>query len=372
MIFTWGKKTIPIDALRRDISDQLAGTGIILETLSQTRSTVTLILTAPEYTPEKLQQIQNDLRHIIMTKYRAGSAKIVITSEKRVETPTTQALPSDQPPPPPAPLGEHIKSIIAVASGKGGVGKSTVAVNLAVALAQSGLSVGVLDADIYGPSIPTMMGIAGQRPKRDDHNKIIPVTAHGVTCMSMGLFTDPAAGAVVWRGPMIQSAIIQMIRDVDWAGPAGVLDVLVIDMPPGTGDAHMAVAQKLNLAGAIIVSTPQDVALIDAEKAVQAFQKLGVPILGLVENMSIFCCPHCGHDTAIFGANGARDAATRWEIPFLGALPIDMGVRTAGDTGTPIVGQPGEQKTSVIYRKIITLIQTKLFSETTKKDKIKP
>ncbi len=359
MIFTWGKKTIPIDALRQDITDQLAGTGIILETLNQKGAAITLILTAPDYTPEKLQQIQNDLRHIVMAKYRADSAKIVVTSEKRIEARTTQPRASDQPPTPPAPLGEHIKSIIAVASGKGGVGKSTVAVNLAVALAHSGLSVGVLDADIYGPSIPTMMGITGQRPDRDENNKIIPITAHGVKCMSMGLFTDPAAGAVVWRGPMIQSAIIQMIRDVDWTGPSSALDVLVIDMPPGTGDAHMAVAQKLKITGAIIVSTPQDVALIDAEKAVQAFQKLGVPILGLVENMSIFCCPSCGHNTPIFGANGARDAAARWGIPFLGALPIDISVRTAGDTGTPIVGQPNAQKISAIYTDIADKIKGK-------------
>ncbi len=351
MILGWIKKSVDVDVLRDEIIRRLGGTGILLETLTYRERNVIAVLFVPVSAQSQAEEICRDIEQGISQIPGVRSCRVILTSEKTASSPLESAVPLEQANLSPV-LAAGVRKIIAVASGKGGVGKSTVAVNLAATLAQSGLSVGVLDADIYGPSVPTMMGVAGVRPDRDAAGKIMPIMAHGMKCMSIGFLTDPNAGAVVWRGPMVQSAIIQMLRDVDWAGPSGILDVLVIDLPPGTGDASMAVAQKLKLTGAVIVSTPQDVALIDAEKALQAFQKLNVPILGLIENMSIFCCPNCGQETAIFGANGARDAAARWKIPFLGALPLDAGIRTAGDTGTPIVLQAGAKKISAIYKDI--------------------
>jgi ATP-binding protein involved in chromosome partitioning len=215
-----------------------------------------------------------------------------------------------------------------------------------VALAQSGLKTGLLDADIYGPSVPMMMGLRGVRAETGPDKKITPLMAHGVKCMSMGMLVDTDA-PMIWRGPMVQSAIVQMLRDVDWAGETG-LDVLVVDMPPGTGDAQLTLAQKVKLSGAIIVTTPQDVAMLDARKCLEMFQKTGVKILGVVENMSVFCCPNCGHESAIFGAGAARDLAARMDVPFLGALPIEVAVRERGDAGTP---EPGKE-----YQGIVTQI----------------
>ena len=221
-----------------------------------------------------------------------------------------------------------IRAIVAVASGKGGVGKSTVAVNLAVALARRGLAVGLLDADIYGPSVPTLLGLT-ERGKLDG-KRLVPAAAHGIRALSMGMMTDPAK-AIIWRGPMAASAMTQMIEQGDW----GVLDVLVIDLPPGTGDIQLTMAQKIKPTGAVIVSTPQDLALIDARRAIAMFGEVGVPVLGLVENMSTFVCPACGVATDIFGHGGARDAAAAAGIAFLGSLPLDLRVRLASDAGVP-------------------------------------
>jgi len=221
---------------------------------------------------------------------------------------------------------------IAVASGKGGVGKSTVAVNLAVGMAKKGARVGLLDADIYGPSIPLMMGV-DERPEIDPTGRsILPFDRWGVRFMSLGFLVDKDA-AVIWRGPMVMKAIEQLLRDVRW----GDLDVLVVDMPPGTGDAQLTLSQKVRLSGAVIVTTPQDVALADAIKGVAMFRKVGVPILGIVENMSFFHCPHCGNRSDVFGHGGGEREATRLQAPFLGEIPLNAAIREGGDAGRPVV-----------------------------------
>lgn len=223
-----------------------------------------------------------------------------------------------------------VDRIIAVASGKGGVGKSTVSSNLAVALARQGRRVGLLDADIYGPSQPRMMGV-NRRPASPDGKIIEPLQAHGVTMMSIGLMLKEDE-AVIWRGPMIMGALQQLLGQVAW----GKLDILIIDLPPGTGDIQLSLAQRTQLTGALVVSTPQDVALLDARKALDMFAKLKVPVLGLIENMSTFCCPNCGHETQIFGHGGVKAEAAKLGLPFLGELPLALSVREAGDAGTPI------------------------------------
>jgi len=228
-----------------------------------------------------------------------------------------------------------VKSILAIGSGKGGVGKSTVSSNLAVALARAGRKVGLLDADIYGPSQPRMMGV-NKRPASPDGKIIEPLHAHGVTMMSIGLMLDPDK-AVIWRGPMLMGALQQMISQVRW----GELDVLIVDLPPGTGDVQLTLCQKAEPTGAIVVSTPQDVALLDARKAMDMFNTLKTPILGLIENMSTFHCPNCGHEAHIFGHGGVAAEAEKLNLPFLGALPIDLETRLAGDAGTPIAAGDG-------------------------------
>jgi len=231
-----------------------------------------------------------------------------------------------------AELLPDVTHTIAVASGKGGVGKSTVAVNLAVGLAQRGAKVGLLDADIYGPSIPLMMGV-DERPSLDpDGRSILPFDRWGVRFMSLG-FLVPKDDALIWRGPMVMKAIEQLLRDVAW----GELDVLVVDMPPGTGDAQLTLSQKVRLSGAVIVTTPQDVALADAIKGVAMFRKVGVPVLGIVENMSFFSCPHCGNRTDVFGHGGGRREALRLQAPFLGEIPLDAAIREGGDAGRPLL-----------------------------------
>lgn len=223
-----------------------------------------------------------------------------------------------------------VDRIIAVGSGKGGVGKSTVSSNLAVALAKEGRRVGLLDADIYGPSQPRMMGV-NKRPASPDGKTIIPLQAHGVTLMSIGFMVDPAK-AVVWRGPMLMGALQQMLGQVQW----GELDVLIIDLPPGTGDVQLTLCQKTQVTGAIVVSTPQDVALMDARKALDMFKTLNTPVLGMIENMSTYVCPNCGHEEHLFGHGGVAAEAQAMGLPFLGEIPLSLDVRVAGDSGTPI------------------------------------
>lgn len=247
-----------------------------------------------------------------------------------------------------------IKHIVAVASGKGGVGKSTVATNLALALSASGRSVGILDADIYGPSQPRMMGISG-KPESPDGQRLEAMENYGVKVMSMG-FLVPEETPMIWRGPMVMSALQQLMRDVNW----GELDVMIVDMPPGTGDAQLSMAQDVPLAGAVIVSTPQDIALLDARKGLNMFRKVEVPVLGIVENMSYFACPHCGERTDIFSHGGAHDEADRLGVDFLGEIPLDIAIRETSDGGHPIVVSDPENPHSKAFRAIADKVWNKL------------
>jgi ATP-binding protein involved in chromosome partitioning len=252
-----------------------------------------------------------------------------------------------------------IKHMIAVASGKGGVGKSTTAVNLALGLQAIGLKAGILDADIYGPSQPRLLGLTG-RPEVARPNTLRPMRAHGLEAMSMGFLVEEGT-PIIWRGPMVVSALTQMLRDVDW----GELDVLVIDMPPGTGDVQLTMAQQVPLAGAIIVSTPQDLALIDARKGLNMFRKVDVPVLGIIENMSYFICPKCGERSDIFGHGGARDEAAKLGVPFLGSVPLHMDIRATSDDGRPIVASSPDSVHAQIYRDIAAKAWEQLQGSTT-------
>lgn len=247
-----------------------------------------------------------------------------------------------------------VGAIIAVASGKGGVGKSTTAVNLALAMMANGLKVGLLDADIYGPSVPRLLKISG-RPQQIENRIIVPMENYGLKAMSMGFLVDEDA-AMIWRGPMVQSAILQMLREVAW----GELDVLVVDMPPGTGDAQLTMAQQVPLAGAVIVSTPQDLALIDARKGIAMFRKVEVPLLGIVENMSYFLAPDTGARYDIFGHGGAQAEAIRIGVPFLGEVPLTMDIRERSDAGTPVVVSDPTGASAKIYRDIATRVVQEL------------
>jgi ATP-binding protein involved in chromosome partitioning len=242
-----------------------------------------------------------------------------------------------------------VKSLIAVASGKGGVGKSTTAINLALGLQAAGLKVGILDADIYGPSQPRLLGLKGQ-PQVLQGKTLKPMEAYGLKAMSMGFLVDEET-PVIWRGPMVVGALNQMLRDVAW-GEDGDLDVLVIDMPPGTGDVQLTMAQQVPLSGAVVVSTPQDLALIDARKGLAMFRKVSVPVLGIIENMSTFVCPKCGEHTDIFGHGGAKTEAERLGVPFLGAIPLDMEIRARSDSGRPITATDPDSPHAKTYREV--------------------
>jgi ATP-binding protein involved in chromosome partitioning len=247
-----------------------------------------------------------------------------------------------------------IAAVIAVASGKGGVGKSTTAINLALGLRDLGLRVGLLDADIYGPSVPRLTGIH-EKPQLDDNKKMIPIVRFGLAIMSIGFLVEEDT-AMIWRGPMVMSAITQMLRDVAW----GTLDVLVVDMPPGTGDAQLTLAQNVPLKGAVIISTPQDLSLIDARRGLAMFKKVNVPVLGIVENMSYFQCPHCGTRSDIFGHGGARHEAERLGVPFLGEIPLHMSIRVTSDAGTPVVASEPDGPHAAIYRAIGAKVRDQL------------
>ena len=247
-----------------------------------------------------------------------------------------------------------VRAIVAVASGKGGVGKSTTATNLALAFAVQGLKVGMMDADIYGPSQPRMMGISG-RPNSPDGKTLTPMSNYGVKCMSMG-FLVPEDTPMIWRGPMVMGALEQMLRDVAW----GELDVLVVDMPPGTGDAQLTMSQRVPLAGAVIVSTPQDIALLDARKGLNMFRKVDVPVLGIIENMSYHICSNCGHREEIFGHGGAKREAEKLGVDFLGEVPLHIAIRETSDSGTPIVASQPEGEHAKAYRAIAAKIWAKV------------
>ena len=248
----------------------------------------------------------------------------------------------------------NVRNIIAVGSGKGGVGKSTTAVNLALALAAEGLAVGVLDADVYGPSVPMMLGLSG-KPDSPDGKTIEPMRAHGVEAMSIGLLVDQDT-PMIWRGPMATSALTQLLENTRW----GDLDVLVVDLPPGTGDIQLTMAQKIPVAGAVIVTTPQDVATLDARKALKMFEKLDIAVLGLVENMAVHVCTNCGHAEHVFGEGGAGRMSTQYAVPVLGSLPLEIGIRAQGDAGTPIVAAHPESTAAQAYRAIARALLVQL------------
>ncbi|XP_068195124.1 iron-sulfur cluster transfer protein NUBPL [Antennarius striatus] len=249
-----------------------------------------------------------------------------------------------------------VKQVIVVASGKGGVGKSTTAVNLALALMANNpsTSVGLLDADVYGPSIPKLMNVKGN-PELSDNNLMIPLTNYGVPCMSMGFLVEDVA-PIVWRGLMVMSAIEKLLRQVDW----GSLDYLVVDMPPGTGDVQLSISQNIPVAGAVIVSTPQDIALLDARRGAEMFRKVSVPVLGLVQNMSVFQCPNCHHQTHIFGSDGARQLADALGVRLLGDVPLHLNIRETSDRGTPVVVSSPDSPEAEAYRKVASAVVQRL------------
>ena len=289
------------------------------------------------------------------------SALVALTAERKAGAPSARTPPGPAPPGArPAPRGDSVQgvpgveAIIAVASGKGGVGKSTTAVNLALGLASLGLRVGILDADIYGPSLPKLLAIK-ERPQTLGGTRLKPITRYGLTVMSIGFLIDEET-PMIWRGPMVISALTQMLREVEW----GTLDVMVVDMPPGTGDAQLTMAQQVPLKGAVIVSTPQDLALIDARRGIAMFKRVNVPVLGVIENMSYFLCPHCGTRSDIFSHGGARHEAERLGVPFLGEVPLHMTIREKSDAGLPVVATEPDGPHAKIYRDIAAKVRDQL------------
>jgi ATP-binding protein involved in chromosome partitioning len=332
-------------------------------------------ITVPAERARDLEPLRAEAERLVRTIPGVDGAMVVLTAEKKggaaARSPVPQRPPSGPPQRPPSgprpaaaqsperhapPSGRSkpgvpgVGAIIAVASGKGGVGKSTTAVNLALALKANGLSVGILDADIYGPSLPRLLNLKG-RPETIGGRILKPMEGYGAKVMSMGFLVEEDT-PMIWRGPMVISALTQMLREVDW----GTLDVMVVDMPPGTGDAQLTMAQQVPLAGAVIVSTPQDLALIDARKGLNMFRRVDVPVLGIVENMSYFICPHCGGRTDIFAHGGARQEAERLGVPFLGEVPLDISIRLNSDAGTPVVVSDPSGAHARVYRDIARLV----------------
>ena len=283
--------------------------------------------------------------------------------QRRTQMPAGAARPREGGTPSPAGI-PGVAAIIAIASGKGGVGKSTVAVNLALALRDLGLKVGILDADIYGPSMPKLLAIR-EKPQTAGGTRLKPIMRYEMPIMSIGFLVEEET-PMIWRGPMVMSALTQMLREVEW----GTLDVMVVDMPPGTGDAQLTMAQQVPLKGAVIVSTPQDLALIDARRGIAMFRRVNVPVLGIVENMSTFICPHCGTRSDIFGHGGARHEAERLGVPFLGEVPLDMAIREKSDAGQPVVATEPEGARAQSFRAIATRVRDGLQGESRPAPKI--
>ena len=305
---------------------------------------------------KEMEAVRQNCEKQVRTIPGVLSVTAVLTSERAKPSGDKNNPPHPNSPPPKQESNTipGIAAIVAVASGKGGVGKSTVATNIAIALCKLGHRVGIMDADIYGPSIPRMLGITA-KPQADSNKKLLPLKKYDLKCMSMGFLVEEDT-PMVWRGPMVQSALEQMLRDVKW----GELDFLIVDMPPGTGDAQLTMAQRVPLAGAVIVSTPQDIALLDARKGLGMFQKVHVPVLGFIENMSYFLCPKCSERTEIFSHGGAQKWAKKLDVDFLGELPLDMDIRLGCDKGTPITISAPDGPHSVTFSKIADSIASKV------------
>jgi ATP-binding protein involved in chromosome partitioning len=337
--------TVAVD----DGATTLPGSGRLSQVVIDGGNRVMFSISIDPSEAERFEPVRREAEGRVLAIPGVSSVLASLTSERGPNTPGPGTPPSSGPAPVPPRQGNSlpgVRHIVAVASGKGGVGKSTTACNLALALRAQGLKVGLLDADIYGPSVPKLLGLSG-KPRVIEGRVLEPMQAFGLKAMSIGFLIEPES-AMIWRGPMVQSAITQMLRDVAW----GDLDILVVDMPPGTGDAQLTMAQATPLSGAVIVSTPQDLALIDARRGVTMFRKVSVPILGVIENMATFICPHCGTASAIFGHGGARQEAERLEVPFLGEIPLTMAIRETSDAGRPVVATDPDGPQAKIYRAI--------------------
>ena len=376
-----------IDVLRTvkgpDFEGDLVSLGLVSE-IFIADAKVFFSITVPAARAKELEPLRTAAERAVKTIPGVASAVVVLTAEKKgggmengppPQRPAAPARPQAAAPArPPAPPSQQsgrrdvpgIRSIIAVASGKGGVGKSTTAVNLALGLLSLGLKVGVLDADIYGPSMPRLLGISG-KPETVDGRTMKPMEGHGLKVMSIGFLVEEET-PMIWRGPMVMSALTQMLREVAW----GELDVLVVDMPPGTGDAQLTMAQQVPLAGAVIVSTPQDLALIDARKGLNMFKKVDVPLLGIIENMSYFVAPDTGNRYDIFGHGGAQREANRLGVPFLGEVPLVMAIRELSDAGTPITVKEPSGPQAEAYRAIAVKVLEQMEASTTSQKSAAP
>ncbi|MGP2490967.1 P-loop NTPase [Mesorhizobium sp. PUT5] len=363
-----------------DFTGNIVDLGLVSE-IFVADAKVFFSITVPAARANEMEPLRAAAERVVKAIPGVASVMVALTAEKKGGGMESAPPPRPAPvrpaaPPParpshaPAPASRTsgkrgvpgIEAIVAVASGKGGVGKSTTAVNIALGLAANGLKVGVLDADIYGPSMPRLLGIRG-RPESADGKVLKPMLNYGLKVMSMGFLVDEET-PMIWRGPMVVSALTQMLREVEW----GPLDVLVVDMPPGTGDAQLTMAQQVPLAGAVIVSTPQDLALIDARKGLNMFRKVNVPVIGIVENMSYFIAPDTGKRYDIFGHGGARKEAERLGVAFLGEVPLEMGIRESSDEGRPVVAAKPDGAEAKIYRAIAAKVWERLQEEKTAAD----
>ncbi|KAB1073041.1 Mrp/NBP35 family ATP-binding protein [Methylobacterium planeticum] len=331
----------------------LPGSGRLSQVVVDPTNRVMFSILVDPSEAERFEPVRRRAEGAVLAMPGVSGVFASLTSERGPNVPQQPAPQTARPAAPPrgaapgpGPALPGVRHIVAVASGKGGVGKSTTACNLALALLAQGLKVGLLDADIYGPSVPKLFGLSG-KPRVIEGRTLEPMQGYGLKVMSIGFLIEPES-AMIWRGPMVQSAITQMLREVAW----GELDVLLVDMPPGTGDAQLTMAQATPLSGAVIVSTPQDLALIDARRGVTMFRKVAVPILGVIENMATFICPHCGQASHIFGHGGARAEAERLGVPFLGEVPLNMTIRETSDSGRPVVATDPEGQQAQVYREI--------------------
>ncbi len=337
-----------VEALLRQIIDPNTGRDFVSEKTvkhietSGNDVTVTIVLPYPAASvmPALQTMLAEQLRSI------AGIGEVKVNLSSQIVSHAVQRG---------VPLLAGVRNIIAVASGKGGVGKSTTAANLALALAAEGARVGLLDADIYGPSQPTIMGLAGQQPESADGKTMLPLLNYGIQTMSIGFMIDPEQ-PMVWRGPMVTQALTQLLNDTRWDN----LDYLVIDLPPGTGDIQLTLAQKIPVTGALIVTTPQDIALLDARKGLKMFEKVGIPILGIVENMSMHVCSNCGHIEPIFGSGGGEKMCADYGVDLLGQLPLDIGIRLSADSGKPTVAAEPDGKIASLYKQIARKVAVKV------------